>query len=359
MRRSFLVVPLLVLSACGGSGGGDNSLAIESYTPDTVEKGVFVGTTSPGLGITFTLTEPIPFDAAHVHATVHSTSPMFDSHVYTAPGTDGDREVIVSVAGVDGLAVGDYPGDADVRLCRYDKCGTVTVHYTIHVVDEPHFSPGAISVSVPFGTVVDNQRLGIVWPPGFVIRDISFEQHLGGGPSAKLLGDRSAVEVKLPVAPPGQFGGYVEFSVWGSIPGVDQILPYFIKRADVTYEVTPNPGVICALAPAQATYHVPKNTPSNETSLKILDMALQVETSRYLPETLEYLSAPAEASGNASVNGWIFLYASNAYSLTPCGPANEHCLPPGTYQAVIHYKCQDELGAVLVLDHPVTMVIDP
>lgn len=358
MRKAFMVATAAVLSACGGGGSGGGS-AIESISPASLETYAWEGSGGPGLALHVTYKSARPYNAEESHASLDSGFGLFSPVGTAMPGDDPDRELLVTFDGTSqSLEAKDYTGVLEVSICR-GGCETVSVPYTIHVLAGVALSQEALNVSVPFGTWVGTKRVDLIYPPDFHIVDVSEWNRTSGGAYASFVyPDYPGIDVRFSMMRPQEVHGYFAFSIRGYTPLASG--GYFDRQLNISYEVLPSPGVICAIEPGAAAYHLAAG--STTWAQSHVGMELQEGTSHWITPVIEYLSAPPEATGNSLANGWIYgswnVYSSdNEYSVLAC--LNSTCLPAGTYSAVIHYGCVDQSGAQMFLDHPVTMVVDP
>jgi len=232
------------------------------------------------------------------------------------------------------------------------------LHYTIEMRPGLRIPGAPLRVSVPFGTRPDPRRIELDLPEGATSWEL-WESSGSGTLASKAADGSAAIDATFQFLWAGQFTHTYTVAAWGPPPSGLGGNVQFLVPLVVEYEVTANPGVPIAAAPEQpSVHHVAAGScepVGNGFWWRYQDTRTD---STPVAVSVVYDSAPAAASDHPNRESWLWLepYWHSPYTVHPCLGVNP--LPPGTYDARIHFAYGSGESAYAT-DLPVQMVIDP
>ncbi len=360
-NRWVLVLVCGALSGCGGLAATDESIHVQGRLEVTGYSG---GPRYPA-SVDLELAHA-PMDGPFV--AVEANAIFDDRDIETATPGDG-RVCTLGLHTRADLAPGTHTGNVRVHLYEdYDRQhevsgSPVSVPYSIHLLRGLVPSELAVQVTAPFGTIPEPRHVSLSLPEALQNSTFDIDGGWGALEITALAGasDGSAVPLTVtPVlAPAGHYTRSYIVEVRGKNPAISPDTIPFQGTLQLTYDVTPVAGAVCAMSPANTTVHLTAGGPGQGFNL-LLDLQDR-STGSFDARSVDYVSGPPTATGNALAQRWVNIDSPNlgAFWVSPCTTSpTAACLPAGTYEAVIHYPCHDA-SASQTLDHRVTMIVDP
>ncbi len=355
-----LLAAVLGCGGGGGGGGGGSRASLVDVDPTSLQGKQYVGYRSPDGQFTLTFGGDLQWlYQQQLFILVLTSDPVFQEQVYLGEGADPATQLLVHLYGVDGLPEGVHTGTLEVHACLDDQCKTElggsprTMSYSFEMMHGVRLSHSPVTVSVPFGTVPDPERVAITLPEGATWWTLM--EPPTPSPGVLYLAEQAsdgsaAVDITYPLVPRGHYTSANSVYTYAPNPMGGSNNEALSEPLDITYDVTDNPGVLVAVWPRELSYHASKAACAGNLT-RTVQVGKQDPTDHTPPsQSISDMSAPAGAEGAV----WLSLDAQaiGQYTLYPCS------VPVGTYQARIAFTA-DGGGTTYSAEHTVDLVVDP
>jgi hypothetical protein len=362
MRLSIVLAAAAALVACGGSdssSGGEATLA--SVTPDQLAVTGFSGYGAPAAQVTLRAGGDVAaLNGRTLYVAVEAPSTLLDTIAYIAVNeAEVSLEVTLSSSAAP-LEPGAYSGDVLLHVCLDADCNQELsgspkrVAYDVTILAALSLSEESVDVVVPFGTAVPAQRISVGLPVGATSWSLVDMYGSFQVAAAKAGDGTAALDVVFLMDAPGVYQhDYLVNAIAPNPAGGNAV---FQKPLSLRYEVTAVENKPCVVAPVDATYAFTIGPWTQGRGAPRLVCQVPGGSSQ---RSLAYVSAPPEAAGHPLVDEWLYLSDLGEYAVAPCGYVQgaPNWLPAGAYEGLVRYTYTEPGGAVIQLDHAVTMTI--
>lgn len=368
-----------VLSGCGGGGGGGgspaSSVTLNVTGPARQDVDVYEGQTMPDLIINGTLSGDVGSLGGR---TLYLVAEVPDSFLYrgasanvSTNGRSGNLQLFGATV-PDGVRT--YTGNVVVHACLDPACTSEisvanrSIPYTVRVRRGLHVASSDVSLETDFGTPMAPVTMGVTLPENLASWNIQpglNNPQWGLIRAAKAEGQDAVVFSTSEQTLPGSttFTTYVEAYTTDGVRLTRLVEVHAQTRASSAPYAFQQARLDLRLASGVSVL-------SDAVNISALLPAGDSQLWDFL--SLDYTSAPAGADLSfLPPYGWLALDIPALYS-SPRWPDRDYdvraavqacyngtCLPPGRYEAVIHYRYAPAGGAVQFIDYPVTFDVVP
>lgn len=370
VRRAMagMVVGLVMLAAgCGGGGGsgGTGSVSVRLDSPAAITAEVREAGAMPNVSLVGSLVGDIAaLTGKTLYIVVEDPAQLFEANPFITYRSS--TSLAVNLVGRTLDVAGLRTGRMRIFACLDPACATqlagspMSLPYEVNVLPGLTLTSAALAVSTTFGEAEAVRTVSVGLPRDLTSFAAAVVSPNASGQSPRVLvgstqvnGSAADVVIRFPPAPPGRYLERVRLvASTASVNGLQGLT--YEKEIAIEYVVADDPAVNLVFSPAETVSNRQQgdNLTKEEPYFAVLRDGATLE---WLG--VDYLSAPAAATGHVQVSSW-WLVGQNATSTCFNTLNTSDCLPVGTYTARERYRLTVN-GTASEVSHPITLNIVP